>query len=99
MKPPGPVSGSEEDDEFWRAPDAEESGEDDEDDPLWREFMQAVMHDDGAAAKEHLEAGFPIYYAHDDTPPGLLIKEHPDGRRELVIFDRDGDGDIVVKTL
>ncbi len=64
---------------------------------IWRDLLSGALHDDGEAAREHLQAGFPIYYAHDDTPPGLLIKEHPDGRRELVIFDRDGD--IVVKTL
>ncbi|WP_026438584.1 hypothetical protein [Acidocella facilis] len=58
---------------------------------LWRDLLHAVQHDDGAAAKEHLQAGFPIYYAKDDTPPGLLIKEHPNGRRELVRFDRAGD--------
>lgn len=51
----------------------------------------AARHDDGAAAKEHLQAGFPIYYAKDDTPAGLLIKEHPNGRRELVRFNRAGD--------
>ncbi|WP_035178673.1 hypothetical protein [Acidocella facilis] len=63
----------------------------DPDEALWRDLLHAVQHDDGAAAKEHLQAGFPIYYAKDDTPPGLLIKEHPNGRRELVRFDEAGD--------
>ena len=58
---------------------------------LWRDLLHAAQHDDGAAAKEHLQAGFPIYYVKDDTPPGLLIKEYPNGRRELVRFDEDGD--------
>lgn len=60
-------------------------------DELWRDLLHAAQHDDGAAAKEHLQAGFPIYYAKDDTPAGLLIKEHPNGRRELVRFHRAGD--------
>lgn len=44
-----------------------------------------------APAREHLAAGRPIYYGEDDTPAGLLIKEYPDGRRELVRYHRDGD--------
>jgi hypothetical protein len=51
----------------------------------------ASRNDDGAAAREHLAAGFPIYYSEDDTPAGAVIKEYPDGRRELVRFDRDGE--------
>lgn len=58
---------------------------------LWHDLLYAAQHDDGAAAKAHLQAGFPIYYVKDDTPEGLLIKEHPNGRRELVRFDEDGD--------
>jgi hypothetical protein len=38
-----------------------------------------------------LIAGFPIYYREADTPPGLEVKHHPDGRRELVRFHRSGD--------
>lgn len=64
---------------------------DDPNDELWHDLLHALQHDDGAAAKEHLQAGFPIYYAKDDTPAGLLIKEHPNGRRELVRFNRAGD--------
>lgn len=35
--------------------------------------------------------GIPIYYSEKDTPQGLMIKEYPDGRRELVRFSRQGD--------
>jgi len=56
----------------------------DSDEQLWRDLLSAAKHDDGAAAQRHLEAGRPIYYAEDDTPEGLLIKEYPNGRRELV---------------
>lgn len=55
---------------------------------LWRELHRD--HGD-AAARAHLAAGRAIYYSDDDTPAGLLVKEHPDGRRELVRFDEAGD--------
>jgi hypothetical protein len=49
-------------------------------------FEAVLAHDDGAAAKEHLAAGRAIYYREEDTPPGLVIREQPDGRREFVSF-------------
>ncbi|WP_234488128.1 hypothetical protein [Paraburkholderia aspalathi] len=58
---------------------------------IWHDLIKGCLFDDGAAAREHLEAGFPIYYREDDTPGDLLIKEHPDGRRELVRFHEAGD--------
>ncbi|GAN81515.1 hypothetical protein [Acidocella aminolytica] len=64
------------------------SSVDDPNEALWRNLLHAARHDDGAAAKELLQAGFPIYYAEDDNPVDLLIKEHPSGRRELMRFDR-----------
>lgn len=67
------------------------NGSIDPNEALWRDLLHAACHDDGAAAQEHLRAGFPIYYVEDDTPPGLLVKEHPGGRRELVRFDEAGD--------
>lgn len=57
---------------------------------LWEELGQIDEGDD-SAAREHLAAGFPIYYCEPTTPPGLQIKEYPDGRRELVRFSRQGD--------
>lgn len=60
-------------------------------DRLWKELTSAVRRDAGAAAKEHLAAGRAIYYSEADTPAGLLVKEHPDGRRELVRFNETGD--------
>ncbi|HDS1612605.1 TPA: hypothetical protein QEL42_004580 [Stenotrophomonas maltophilia] len=47
--------------------------------------------DDGRAVRSLLAAGFPVYYREADTPPGLEVKHHPDGRRELVRFSRAGD--------
>lgn len=47
--------------------------------------------DSDRAAREHLAAGFPIYYREASTPADLQIKKYPDGRRELVRFNRAGD--------
>ncbi len=56
---------------------------------LWRDLEK--IDGDDSAAREHLAAGRPIYICEDDTPAGLVIKEYPDGRRELVRFHRNGD--------
>jgi hypothetical protein len=58
---------------------------------LWPVIEAALRREDGAAAREHLAAGFPIYYSEADTPADAVIKEYPDGRRELVRFDHDGE--------
>lgn len=63
----------------------------DPDDELATILENAGLHDDGAAARSHLEAGFPIYYSEFDTPADAIIKEYPDGRRELVRVDVDGE--------
>jgi hypothetical protein len=60
-------------------------------DQLWIELTTVVRHDQGEAAREHLSAGHPIYYVEGDTPDDLLVKEYPDGRRELVRFHETGD--------
>ncbi len=56
---------------------------------LWKEMGR--LNGDRQAVRENLSAGLPVYYCEDDTPDGLLIKEYPDGRRELVRFARSGD--------
>jgi len=53
------------------------------------EFLNALAHDDGLAAKQHLAAGRPIYYG-DDRYPGGIITKFPDGRQQLVSVDPDG---------
>lgn len=63
----------------------------DPDDELAAILEKAALKDDGAAARSHLEAGFPIYYSQDDTPADAIIKEYPGGRRELVSFDHNGE--------
>ena len=56
---------------------------------LWRALE--LLDGNDTAARALWEEGLPVYYEEDDTPEGLLIKEYPDGRRELVRFRRGGD--------
>lgn len=58
---------------------------------LWSAINAGLGNDSGTAAREHLAAGFPIYYSDRDTPANALIKEYPDGHRELVRFDHEGE--------
>jgi len=51
-----------------------------------RGFIAALEAGDDSAARASLAAGVPIYYREDDTPVPGVIKEYPDGRRELVTF-------------
>ncbi|WP_296716547.1 hypothetical protein [Tistrella sp.] len=43
--------------------------------------------EDSSEAAGHLAAGRPIYYRTSDLPPRQVIKQYPDGRRELVSFE------------
>jgi hypothetical protein len=56
-------------------------------DPLALDLERAIRHDDGAVAKAHLAAGFPVYFSDSATPAGCVSKLYPDGRRELVRFE------------
>lgn len=49
-------------------------------------FDRQLEHDAGEAARASLLSGVPIYYAEQNTPEGCVIKEYPDGRKELVSF-------------
>ena len=69
----------------------------DPNDDLWAAFLHAAMHDDGAAAEGHLAAGRAIYYSEPDTPSGVIIKEYPDGHRELIRFE--GRDEVLVRPL
>lgn len=64
---------------------------------FWTSVEAEVVEDDGEAVREHLAAGRAISYRDPDTPPGHVIRRLPDGRRQLVRIDRDGD--TVVDTL
>jgi hypothetical protein len=51
-----------------------------------RGLLASLEAGDGSAAQASLAAGVPIYYAEEDTPVACLIKEYPDGHKELVTF-------------
>ena len=59
--------------------------------------MGRERDDDGAEAKRILAAGRAIYIS-DDAFPGQVIKKYPDGRREIVRLDENGN-DIVIRKL
>lgn len=61
------------------------------------ELERLLAYDDGAEARSHLTAGRPIYYrSEDDTLPNVVLKEYPDGRRELVRFDMTTGKEVFV---
>ncbi len=51
--------------------------------------------DDGAEARKTLAEGRPIYYTEASTPPGLVVRESPDGQRDLLRVDADGSFHVV----
>lgn len=53
-------------------------------------FENALFNDDGQAAQQHLAAGRAIYYGDDRYPEGI-VKEYPDGRRQLVVISNKGE--------
>jgi len=61
------------------------------------EFIAGLESEDDFAARELLAAGWPVYYAEEDTPAGMVIKRHPDGRRQLV--RGSGPDEAVVRDL
>jgi hypothetical protein len=65
---------------------------------FWEQFERDVDSDTGEAAKAHLAAGRPIYYG-DPAYPGVVVKQYPDGRRQLVRFERPFGTETVIKDL
>jgi hypothetical protein len=51
-----------------------------------RNLIASLETGDDSASRASLDAGVPIYYAEEDTPAASLIKEYPDGHKELVTF-------------
>lgn len=62
------------------------------------EFERQLNRDTGEAAKAHLAAGRPIYYE-DPTYPKQVVKEYPEGRRQIVDFDMKTGEEIVIREL
>ena len=52
----------------------------------YQEIERAIVYDDGQAAREHLEAGRPIYFIRS----GQIIKKLPDGREQIVDISDSG---------
>jgi hypothetical protein len=61
-----------------------------EDDGGFDSIERAMMRDDGQAAASHLRSGRPIYYCCDEYPTEI-VREWPDGSRELVSVDAFGN--------
>lgn len=74
---------------------AENTALPEEEDPVVRAFEEAILHDNGAEARKHLASGNPIYYSDGTTPPDVLIKEYPSGRKERVRCVLDEEDQIV----
>lgn len=53
-------------------------------------IVRALRHDDGAAAQEHLRSGRPIYYCDEDFDEEDIVREWPNGTRELVDINDQG---------
>ncbi|MET2530389.1 hypothetical protein [Ralstonia pseudosolanacearum] len=56
---------------------------------FWKRVEWVLAHDNGEAARSHLAAGNPIYCADENFPNGL-VRQWPDGMRELVSIGRTG---------
>ena len=54
-----------------------------------REFEEEIAKDDDSAARAMHAAGRPIHISREDTPPGHVVRIHPDGREELIRVDRE----------
>jgi hypothetical protein len=61
-------------------------------------FERVLDSDTGEAVKQHLAAGRPIYYA-DPAYPEQVVKQFPDGRRQLVHFERPTGVETFLKDL
>jgi hypothetical protein len=64
---------------------------------FWLDLEKQLEHDDGAAARSHLEAGRWITYR-DPNYPGAMVREWPNGKRELIETDLLGNI-FVLRTL
>ncbi|AKZ61700.1 hypothetical protein F506_02560 [Herbaspirillum hiltneri N3] len=66
-------------------------------DDLWLDLEKLLEHDDGAAARAHLQAGRWITYR-DQNYPDAMVREWPSGKRELIEADLLGNI-FVLRTL
>ncbi|WP_439684227.1 Nuclear transport factor 2 family protein [Cupriavidus oxalaticus] len=66
-----------------------------EEERFFVEFESMLANDDGAEAERHLREGRAIYIS-DPRYPGRAVREHPDGRRELMRLEV-ASGQLVVE--
>lgn len=50
----------------------------------------------GKVVQGLLDRGIPIYYSDPKDEEGLIIKRHPDGRREFVTFDFKQKAEVIL---
>ncbi len=50
-------------------------------------FKRRARQPSGEAAKRILARGRAVFYREGDTPPGHVVRRHPDGRTEIVRID------------
>ncbi|GAB2880925.1 hypothetical protein GCM10027277_57510 [Pseudoduganella ginsengisoli] len=60
---------------------------------FWNSLEYQLSQDDGAF-REHLEQGRPVYYC-DDKYPSEIIREWPDGKRDLGIVTAAGQFELL----
>jgi len=58
---------------------------------LWERLIKGLEHGDLQPGTNHLEAGRPIYMADRHTPDSAVVKQYPNGHRELIRIDPDGE--------
>jgi len=54
---------------------------------LYKDLCRTKTIDMSDICQRHLRAGAPIYYTESGLPDNQIIKQYPDGRREILEFD------------
>jgi|GEM_PF-4949321 len=63
---------------------------------LYKDLCRTKTIDMSDVCRRHLQAGDPIYYTESGLPENQLIKQYPDGRREILEFDSQcGQGRVI----
>lgn len=66
-------------------------------DALWRSIGRLDVNPGAEAAKEHLTAGRPVYGHEEGLALDEVLKEYPDGRKEVVRFEQGTRKEIFVR--
>jgi len=64
---------------------------------LWESIGRMDINPGALAAQEHLAAGNPVYGHEDGLAPDELIKEYPDGRKEVIRLERGTRRELFVR--